>query len=421
MFKKITILYFFFSSTFAQINTKVELNFFSNDNQSILINSQNFGLYEDYQSSSNIHLSHYLDFKNSNTSILLDWFINDHKGEILKFDITSKRKYGQYKVGMFSKNRIYESHIFSTGSMIFSNNAKIIPGVGYNTNWIEFFNYFQFKVDLFQGKFPSQVDNNGPFLHYKSVMLKKEYDYANFGFQIQHAVQFGGDDQNGEVIPINLRTFFRMVAAQSGDDSQPGIDQNYKIGNGLGAYIFSFERKLSSNKIKLYYEHFFDDKSGAKLKNFSDGLYGIEIKKNRIGLFYEKLETTNQSGSQHPPGVDSYYWHEVYQFGWTNKNLSIGNAFINPLNNRKKIQNISIEYNFDNFDIFARNIQIKEFIPYTDKNNNKPYKDTTILQNSFNFFSYGLSFMMLDDKNISIIFADEEDRSNIKLSLSFNI
>ena len=421
MFKKITILYFFFSSTFAQINTKVELNFFNNENQSILINSQNFGLYEEYRSKSNIHLSHYLDFKNSNTSILLDWFINGQKGEILKFDITNKRKYGQYKIGMFSKNKIYESHIYSTGSMIFSNNAKIIPGVGYNTNWIDFFNYFQFKVDLFQGKFPSQMDNNGPFLHYKSVMLKKEYDYANFGFQIQHAVQFGGDDQNGEVIPINLRTFFRMVAAQSGDDSQPGIDQDYKIGNGLGAYIFSFERKISSNEVKLYYEHFFDDKSGAKLKNFSDGLYGIEIKKNRIGLFYEKLETTNQSGNQHPPGVDSYYWHQVYQFGWTNKNLSIGNAFINPLNNRKKIQNISIEYNFDNFDIFARNIQIKEFIPYTDKNNNKPYEDNTILQNSFNFFSYGLSFMMLDDKNISIIFANEEDRSNIKLSLSFNI
>lgn len=421
MFKKITILYFFFSSTFAQINTKVELNFFSNDNQSILINSQNFGLYEDYQSSSNIHLSHYLDLKNSNTSILLDWFINDQKGEILKFDITNKRKHGQYKIGMFSKNKIYESHISSTGSMIFSNNAKIIPGVGYNTNWIDFFNYFQFKVDLFQGKFPSQMDNNGPFLHYKSVMLKKEYDYANFGFQIQHAVQFGGDDQNGEVIPINLRTFFRMVAAQSGDSSQPGIDQDYKIGNGLGAYIFSFERKLSSAELKLYYEHFFDDKSGAKLKNFSDGLYGIEIKKNKIGLFYEKLETTNQSGNQHPPGVDSYYWHQVYQFGWTNNNLSIGNAFINPQNNRKKIQNISIEYNFDNFDFFVRNVQIKEFIPYTSKNNNKPYENSKILQDSFNFFSYGLNFMILNDKNISIIFADEEDRSNIKLSLEFDI
>ena len=113
----------------------------------MLINSQNFGLYEEYRSTSNIHLSHYLDFKNSNTSILLDWFTNGQKGEILKFDITNKRKYGQYKIGMFSKNKIYESHIYSTGSMIFSNNAKIIPGVGYNTNWIDFFNTGQLSTE----------------------------------------------------------------------------------------------------------------------------------------------------------------------------------------------------------------------------------------------------------------------------------
>jgi len=56
----------------------------------------------------------------------------------------------------------------------------------------------------------------------------------------------------------------------------------------------------------------------------------------------ESIISTNQSGKKHPPGIDSYYWHNVYTKGWMHDKFSIGNAFINPTNNRIKFYNIEL-------------------------------------------------------------------------------
>ena len=161
----------------------------------------------------------------------------------------------------------------------------------------------------------------------------------NIGFAIQHAVQHGGYDQNNNKIPTSWENYINVFFARSGDESQPAQDQDYKAGNGLGAFTFILEK----NSNLFYYEHYFDDKSGVKTLNFGDGLIGINLKFSSFNLNFELVNTRNQSGNQHPPGVDSYYFHDVYLFGWSNDGLSIGNSFIHPNSNRKLLYNIGAE------------------------------------------------------------------------------
>ena len=88
--------------------------------------------------------------------------------------------------------------------------------------------------------------------------------------------------------------------------------------------------------------------------NFGDGLLGINVNTSKINFNFEIVDTRNQSGNQHPPGVDSYYYHGVYEFGWSNKGLTLGNSFIHPNSNRKFVYNIGLESIIDNFKLITR-------------------------------------------------------------------
>ena len=49
-------------------------------------------------------------------------------------------------------------------------------GISVNSNWYNFFDIFNYKAELFHGKFPKQRGySGGPYLHYKSVLLKKQF------------------------------------------------------------------------------------------------------------------------------------------------------------------------------------------------------------------------------------------------------
>ena len=172
-----------------------------------------------------------------------------------------------------------------------------IYGIAFNSKWNNFFNLFEYKGELFQGKFSKPVGyDGGPYLHYKSVLLRKKIKEMNIGFAIQHAVQHGGYDQNNNKIPTSWENYINVFFARSGDESQPAQDQDYKAGNGLGAFTFILEK----NSNLFYYEHYFDDKSGVKTLNFGDGLIGINLKFSSFNLNFELVNTRNQSGNQHP-------------------------------------------------------------------------------------------------------------------------
>lgn len=421
MFKKLIIVFSLLTYSLAQANTQISINLFQKQDAFVNLTSQQNGLYKNHISKSNISFEHDLKTSSSN-SINLKWFLNEDEIVLQNFSFIMQKEYGTFKIGQFPKERIYELNNFSSGSMVFSDNAKYIPGVSFNTNWLSVYDFFDIKVELYQGKFNSQNNySEGPYLHYKSVLLNKKVGQNLIGFSIQHAVQFGGVDQFGEKIPINPRTFFRMIAAQSGDDSQPTQDRNYKIGNGLGSYTFFVSNSLKNGTLDIYYEHFFDDKSGAKMKNMEDGLLGVMYKNHNFELLFENLNTRHQSGKQHPPGVDSYYWHKTYAFGWTNDEVSIGNSLIKPTSNRKLVNSLTSKVIFNSMHIIAQLSSSKEYVPFTDKNGNEPYENVLEVLEKYDNYLFGIKREIINDQSISLFFAKYNNSNNIKLSyhLSF--
>tara|TARA_Y100001933_G_scaffold62024_1_gene62166 strand:- start:1315 stop:2352 length:1038 start_codon:yes stop_codon:yes gene_type:complete len=344
--------------------------------------------------------------------------LNENELKILEFHSKYSNKIINVKIGSFNNEKLYESPNYSSGSMVFSNNAEKIPGISINSNWINIYNIFDLKAELFQGKFPKQPGyKGGPYLHYKSLLFKRSFNDLILGFSIQHAVQHGGYDQNNQKIPNTWENYVNVFFARSGDESQPGQDQAYRAGNGLGAFTLS----LQTNNFKLYFEHYFDDKSGVKTLNFGDGLLGIEYLSKNINLNFELIDTTNQSGNKHPPGVDSYYYHDVYKFGWSNNGLTIGNSFINPYSNRKIIYNSNIKLSFEQTSFILQYANSKIFVPYLSKNNNLPYQNHNEILERNNYVMAGVEKKIGNDRMIMLSYAKEKSGSNIVLSYLFEL
>tara|TARA_Y100001970_G_scaffold279460_1_gene386861 strand:- start:1889 stop:3154 length:1266 start_codon:yes stop_codon:yes gene_type:complete len=412
--KILFILIFLISKGLSQNQNKIQINLFGNDNYTHFLNNNKNGIYSPNKVKSNIIFKNtYINDNFTNLNFHLNWMLNKNGLKILEFHSKYSNKIMNVKVGSFSNEKLYDSPIYSSGSMVFSNNAEKIPGIAINSNWINIYRLFEIKAELFQGKFPKQTGyKGGPYLHYKSLLLKRSFNDLSLGFSIQHAVQHGGYDQNNKKIPNTFENYINVFFARSGDESQPGQDQAYKAGNGLGAFTLFMQK----NNLKLYFEHYFDDKSGVKTLNFGDGLLGIEYLSKNIILNVELIDTTDQSGNRHPPGVDSYYYHDVYKFGWSNNGLTIGNSFISPFSNRKIIYNSNIKLNIKNTSLILQYADSKIFVPYLSKNNNLPYENHNDVLEKNNFLMLGFEKKISLNRMLMVSYAKEKNRSNFVLS-----
>lgn len=416
VFNKLIIL-LLLSYVFPQSNNQMQINFFSNNNNLHFLHKNKNGQYNNIIKN-NILFTHLIkpnDIKWINMKIL--WSLDKNNLEIFEFSNLINFKKARLKIGSFDSEKLYANNKFSSGSMVFSNNSKKIMGLSINSNWYNFFDIFDYKAELFHGKFPKQDGYaGGPYLHYKSLLLKKQFNESNLGFSIQHAVQYGGYDSNNDKIPTSFDNYINVFFARSGGESQPIQDQVYKAGNGLGAFTIFFERENA----QIYFEHYFDDKSGVKTMNFGDGLLGMNFSSKKLNMNFEFVDTRNQSGNQHPPGVDSYYYHGVYNFGWSNKGLTIGNSFIHPNSNRKFLYNVGLESFFKNFNIIGRYAFAKVYIPYQDKNQNKPHENFTEIISTDNYILFGITFTKNKNNITSLQFSKENDLNNFQLSHLIN-
>ena len=143
-------------------------------------------------------------------------------------------------------------------------------------------------------------------------------------------VIWGGETKEYGSQPSTFQDFLKVIFAFPGGKNSIYQEQENSLGNHLGSWKLGFINKF----FELYFEHPFEDESGARwLLNEFDGLYGINIKQKKIpylhNITYEYLNTMNQSGSEGASdstyGWDNYYNHYIYQYGWTNKGRVIGN------------------------------------------------------------------------------------------------
>ena len=197
----------FASPILAQIESKVTANIFQKNYKSLILNSNQNGTYKDYLSQSNLTFKHIYDNQNSKFSVDIMWFLNNETIDILKFNLKFINKFGNTNLGLFSQEKFTRVVFFQLVQWCFLK-IHLYLELGITQVGLILKNLFDIKGVLFQGKFPSQTNySEGPYLHYKSLLFKKQYNKTKLGLQIQHAVQFGGVDQNGNKIPVNPKNF----------------------------------------------------------------------------------------------------------------------------------------------------------------------------------------------------------------------
>ena len=223
--------------------------------------------------------------------------------------------------------------------MVESPNAEPIPKILFgNADYrtINFFNKsFQYLVNIGHGWIKSAEYIENPYLHEKSIYVKKEiFENSSLKIGLNHMAIWGGETKNHGKQPSRISDFFRIIFALPGARNSIKEEQKNSLGNHLGAWRIVYEKEYSDKIIKLYYEHPFEDESGARwILNEFDGLYGVHIKRNKsiyISQFtYEYINTMDQSGSHGASdstyGWDNYYNHYIYQSGWTHNRRVIGN------------------------------------------------------------------------------------------------
>lgn len=295
-------------------------------------------------------------------------------------------KYNCWELSIGSKERWSEGkhRTLSGGGLTFSPNARPIPQVRFGINeyatvpWL-FNDWVQVKGHLSYGKYSDRkfVKShmaNAPrgsyytydiLMHEKTVFVKignEERSPLSVEIGLEMYSQFGGkfmirrngmSDSLRYDIPHSYMEYLKALIPMGGGSDAPSSDQQNINGNVLGSWHLAANYQSEDWRMRLYYEHFYEDHSGLlgyhKIRKgevvsyfpWYDGLYGCEIDlpSNRIvsTIVYEYITSRIQSGpivnywQDHLVGKDSYYNNSIYQ-SWQHWGMAICNPHhLSPL------------------------------------------------------------------------------------------
>ena len=339
--------------------------------------------------------------------------------------------------GYVRKNISHKDNFLSSGSLIESNNSLGVPRIfigNLNFNKSKILNY---KFSISHGWADKAQYQESPFLHEKTLYVNKNVSGYDFTLGLRHFAIWGGETIYHGKQPTGLSDFIKVFFARPGSRSSIKQEQENSLGNHLGVWDFSLKRMIRDKLYTLYYEHPFEDESGARwFLNEFDGKYGFNISNMNLSLIselvYEFIYTMDQSGSQGASnstyGWDNYFNHYIYQSGWTYKNRMIGNPLFtvgkNPgrysdgiyiINNRIKAHHFGlagkIRHNANYKILFTYS---KNYGIYPDKNfyhsSGENYNFDDGLEQLSTLFEIKLKNLW---KNISITAAYANDRGEL--------
>ena len=272
--------------------------------------------------------------------------------------------------GRFLPSTSSENSKISSGSMIESGNAIPIPRLGFTTT--KEYKGVDFKFELYHGLMEKNDQiTKAPFLHDKKLYISKKFNKIILTGGLHHTTIWGGASKEYGLQPSSIEDYIRVFFGDKSEDNRGTIeDQGNALGDVRGMWDISIKTNSDINYFKSYYQIFFEDKSGLRLNRYAsnfDGLIGLELKYNNHLFLFERLKTTYQGGSSHPPGVDSFYFTRAYPPGWMYNSQTIGNAFILPDNNRVKMLYFYYEINLNDYVISLGQIFGQYFYPFTEK------------------------------------------------------
>lgn len=292
---------------------------------------------------------------------LFDRFDGDNEFQVHQAYFKLKLHFLQFRIGKCEESYGNQDSILSSGSALWSKNARPMPKVATGTNG--YVNvpctkgYLKLNGLLSHGWFGEDGYVKNVYLHHKYLYLKLGGSLpVNITWGLQHYAMWGGKDPVLGTMPKNLDAYMRVFFNQRGNPDNPNTseyDTLNRLGNHLGSRNYAIDIRLQRVKISVYYQTIFEDNSGFKKHFMRDGLWGIVLKKRDNdnifnSILYERFYSMYQSGSLKPDhnlwstGFDNYFNHFLYRSGWTYHGYTIGSPFItSPVLNDEKSTGIT--------------------------------------------------------------------------------
>ncbi|MFD1094246.1 capsule assembly Wzi family protein [Salegentibacter chungangensis] len=238
--------------------------------------------------------------------------------------------------GIKHKAEMYNGLSASNRNILWSLNARALPGVQLGTNGTVFFKGRElgwgFEATLEEYWLGEDRYVKDAFLHHKSLHLVfKSWNGWKLKAGIQHFAQWGGTSPRFGKQPAGIEDYLRIFAGRAGGDNSLESDKANVLGNHLGSWELYVTREFKDFKARFIFNNLFEDGSGSRGANFPDGRYGVFIdfsEKDRIinSFIYEFYYTRDQSQTG-PHLYDNYFNNGVYPSGWTYKSRILGVPF----------------------------------------------------------------------------------------------
>ena len=295
-------------------------------------------------------------------------------------------KYNCWELSIGSKERWSEGkhRTLSGGGLTFAPNARPIPQVRLGINeyttapwlfneWVQVkghFSYGKYTDKNYQKSYLADAPKNtyytyGILFHEKTAFLKIGNE-AKGPFSIEIGLemytQFGGTfmikregmaDSVRYNLPHTYKEYLKAFIPMGGGSDAPASDQKNINGNVFGSWHLAANYRFNDWRIRLYYEHFYEDHSGllgyhkfgkgevVSYFPWYDGLYAFEITlpQNRIlnTFVYEFITSRIQGGpivkygNDPMVGKDSFYNNSIFQ-SWQHWGMAVCNPhYLSPL------------------------------------------------------------------------------------------
>ena len=253
-------------------------------------------------------------------------------------------KWLQVTLGQKHRPILYNGLSASNQNILWSLNARPLPGIRFATNRPVFFSQepgleregFGFEAiwaEYFMGK---DRYTEGAMLHHKNFRLVYRFSEVwEIKAGMHHFAQWGGNPAGNELEkrPDSFSTYLDVITGQGGES---GLEENADVlANHLGSYELFISREFRDFRLQFIYNHLFEDSWGMGFGNFPDGRYGIyyeDTETDRLfnSFIVEYYNTRNQRNLNGPVEHLEYFSHGIYRSGWTYRNRIIGAPFFTP-------------------------------------------------------------------------------------------
>ena len=240
-------------------------------------------------------------------------------------------------VGRKQKKELYNGLSSSNESILWSLNARPLPGIQLSTTRPVFFwkkAGLGFEASWEEYLMEEDRHVSHARLHHKSFRLVFQ-PVSSFRVRagLQHFVQWAGTSASLGKQPSSFEDYLLILTGQGGGEDAPLGDQQNALGNNIGGYELYIDTRIRNLDISLFWNHLFEDGTGQRMVNKPDGRYGIFIEDREPqqwlrSMIYEFYYTKHQSHTTiGAHKYDNYFNNGVYRSGWTYEDRVIGVPF----------------------------------------------------------------------------------------------